>query len=255
MLRIPEFGTNNILVLPSIDSTNTYAHQLLAKGTGEHGMIIQAQHQTAGRGQRGNKWHSAANENLLMSIIINHQGSQLDSQFILNMAVCLALAEAIGRFIGDKKCSVKWSNDIYIDDEKVAGILIENIIKGSQWSHSIIGVGVNINCQFMDHELKSATSIYKQLGQLIDLNLFRNEMINCINEYLIWAKADEQAILQKYNDMLYKRNEPQVFQIGNTLHTKTIGGVNALGQLNLIDGNGMQSFYYGEAKQMIGSLN
>jgi BirA family transcriptional regulator, biotin operon repressor / biotin---[acetyl-CoA-carboxylase] ligase len=255
MLQFASINTNNILLLPSIDSTNTYAHRLLAQQQNLHGTIVQAQYQTAGRGQRGNDWKSNSNHNLLMSIIIDHQGSDLSSQFILNMAICLAIAEGTYRFIQPKKCSVKWSNDIYIDDQKIAGVLIENIIRGSQWTQSIIGIGVNINVDFFDETLLHATSIYQQLGQLIDINMYRNELISCINEYLQWAKADEEGVWKKYNEMLYKRNEMQQFLIGAEMQAWQIRGVQANGELVLGKNGEEQYFSYGMIKQIIGSIN
>jgi BirA family transcriptional regulator, biotin operon repressor / biotin---[acetyl-CoA-carboxylase] ligase len=255
MLKFAEFNTNNILVLPSVDSTNTYAHLLLANGQYQHGMVIQAHYQTSGRGQRGNDWYSDADQNLLMSIIIEHQNSRLESQFVLNMAVCLAIAECVYRFNGNKICSVKWSNDVYIDDHKIAGILIENIIKGANWSHSIIGIGVNINTMFFDDKLTNATSIYKQLGRLIDINMFRNEMIHCINEYLIWAKTDEYTIIEKYNASLYKKNQLQMFTHNQQIINREIKGVNASGQIILGNKNVEEVYNFGEIKQLVGGLN
>jgi BirA family transcriptional regulator, biotin operon repressor / biotin---[acetyl-CoA-carboxylase] ligase len=255
MLQFASIDTNNILLLSSIDSTNTYAHQLLATQTNLHSTIVQALQQTNGRGQRGNRWQSEPNNNLLMSIIIEHQNSSLLSQFILNMAVCLAIAEGTYRFLKGKKCSVKWSNDIYIDDEKVAGVLIENIIRGSQWTQSIIGIGVNVNTVFFDESLKNPTSISKQLGDLIDITMFRNELITCINEYLLWAKQDEEGICKKYNDMLYKVGEKQMFWIADKMEEWTIVGVQVNGEIILQNREVVKLFPYSAVKQIIGSLN
>jgi BirA family transcriptional regulator, biotin operon repressor / biotin---[acetyl-CoA-carboxylase] ligase len=255
MLQFASINSNNILLLSTIDSTNTYAHQLIINQTNLHGTIIQALHQSNGRGQRGNVWKSNANDNLLMSIIIDHQLSDLQSQFILNMAICLAIAEGTFRFMKGKKCTVKWCNDIYIDDEKIAGVLIENIIRGAKWTQSIIGIGVNVNTAFFDESLKNPTSISKQLGAMIDLNVYRNELINCINEYLLWAKHDEEGILKKYNEMLYKIGERQMFLINDKLEEWIILEVMANGQILLGNTKEQKSFSFGFAKQIIGSLN
>jgi BirA family transcriptional regulator, biotin operon repressor / biotin---[acetyl-CoA-carboxylase] ligase len=255
MLQFGSINSNNILLLSSIDSTNTYAHQLLAQQNNLHSTVIQALQQTNGRGQRGNNWQSEPNSNLLMSIIIDHQGSDLYSQFILNMAICLAIAEGTFRFLNEKKCTVKWSNDIYIDDEKVAGVLIENVIRGSQWAQSIIGIGINVNTEFFDSSLKNPTSIAKQLGEKIDMNVYRNELISCINEYLQWAKQDEEGVLKKYNDMLYKVGEKQMFLVADKMEEYKILEVQANGQIVLGNATEQKSFSFGSAKQIIGSLN
>lgn len=255
MLHFEEFDCNNILLLDTIDSTNNYAHQLINKGNHQHGQIVQALHQTAGKGQRGNTWHSLPNDNLLMSIIIDHQGSSIGSQFILNMAISLALAATINKYTLHPACFIKWSNDIYVGDNKIAGILVENIIKGSQWSQSIIGIGVNINATFYHSDLVNPTSLYQQIGKYIDINFIRNLFIESFHQIITIAKKDEEGIIKDYNALLYKRGEKQMFAIGDTLIAKEIVGVNINGEIMLKEGNKIAAFAFGEAKQLIGSLN
>ena len=130
------------MFIKSTNSTNTLLKELLAKGEWREGeRYIRAEYQTAGRGQTGNGWESEEAKNLLCSILISHQNSAFSNQtFYLNVAVSVA----VQRMLGDD-FTIKWPNDIYWCDKKVAGILIENAIIGSEVKYSIAGIGLNVN--------------------------------------------------------------------------------------------------------------
>jgi BirA family transcriptional regulator, biotin operon repressor / biotin---[acetyl-CoA-carboxylase] ligase len=254
MLQFADINCNNILILSTIDSTNNYAQSIVNTTSQHHNTIIQALHQSAGRGQRNNSWHSQADINLMMSIIIEHQQSQLQSQFILNMAICLGIADAIDTVVASKKCSVKWSNDIYINDKKIAGVLIENNIRGSNWTTSIIGIGININQLQFDNNQANATSIFAETGVVTSVDLFRNKLIESINVQLNIAKKNPVDILKNYNAILYKTNEWQLFSTQNNTKKFCIQSVNEMGQLIVNNGQADVAFSYGEIKQIIGDV-
>ncbi len=255
MLQFATIKTNKILLLTTVDSTNTYAAQAIHHGKSEHGMVVQALTQTAGRGQRGAAWQSGNNENLLISYIVEHTNSDLQDQFILNMAVSIAIKTGIQFFVPSSNISVKWSNDVFINDHKVCGILIENIIRGANWTHSIIGVGVNVNTHFYNTDLVNPTSIALHLNGLLDLKMFRNQIINSLNNYLDIAKNDPDYILKQYNKSLYKKGEWQMFTTATGTTNKIINGVHANGQIELQDKHGASLYNYGDATQIIGSTN
>src|SRR5688572_19765009 len=131
---------NNILKLDAVDSTNTYATTLLKNQKPPEGLIIQAFHQTAGRGQMGTNWHSPAGESLTFSVILTPTFLKVDQQFYLNMAVSLGVYEYLTTK-GVAGGLIKWPNDILVQRKKLAGILIENALQGNKIQHSIIGVG------------------------------------------------------------------------------------------------------------------
>jgi BirA family transcriptional regulator, biotin operon repressor / biotin---[acetyl-CoA-carboxylase] ligase len=137
-----------------VDSTNNLANQLLAKGPVEEGVVIRADEQFAGRGQQGHNWESEAGKNLTFSVILKPSFLAPDRQFLLNKLVSLAVVdyiEAASRIshpasrIPHPQISIKWPNDIYAGDRKIAGILIENKIMGSSLETCIAGIGININ--------------------------------------------------------------------------------------------------------------
>lgn len=130
--------------LPSINSTNTYLHRMAAENPVlEPFTAVRADYQTAGRGQVGNTWESACGQNLLMSVYLRPSNLDVHEQFYLSMAVSLAVVDTVRYYVPN--AMVKWPNDIYVGNKKLAGILIENTLCHSQIFHAIVGLGLNVN--------------------------------------------------------------------------------------------------------------
>ena len=132
--------------LDEIDSTNTYLKNL-PRDTNQPYVAVRADYQTAGRGQRGNTWHSARGENLLCSIRHHPTFLRPDQQFILSQLIALAIHDTLSGLLPDanEHLRIKWPNDIYWDDRKLCGILIEYELSGTAIEQAIIGFGVNVN--------------------------------------------------------------------------------------------------------------
>ena len=126
--------------LSEIDSTNNYALNLLSKSTPAEGTTISADFQTHGRGQYGRDWLSESTKNLLSSIILYPDFLPANEQFSLSKAVSLAVRNCINSFLPSKEIRIKWPNDIYCDDKKIAGILIQNLLTGNKINVSVIGI-------------------------------------------------------------------------------------------------------------------
>jgi BirA family biotin operon repressor/biotin-[acetyl-CoA-carboxylase] ligase len=133
----------NIIKLDEVNSTNTA--MALMGDEAVHATVLRAVTQSAGRGQRGNSWESEPGKNLTFSICLRPQHIPARTQFELSMAVSLGVVHALDAFIDPKRVKIKWPNDIYVDDLKIAGILIENSIDGTVIRRSIVGIGLNIN--------------------------------------------------------------------------------------------------------------
>ena len=129
--------------IDSAGSTSTYLAGI-ADGCC-HGTAVMAREQTAGRGQRGNSWEAEPGKNVTMSILLRPEGLEPARQFVISQAVSLAMVEMLDCFIGAEPVSIKWPNDIYVGDSKIAGILIENVISGTEISRTIVGIGLNVN--------------------------------------------------------------------------------------------------------------
>lgn len=132
--------------LDTCASTNS---ELAARGDAPAGTVVATRSQTAGRGQRGNTWESAPGANLTFSLLLRPQMLPAARQFEMSMIVSIAVADVIDAVLADagvvRRAAIKWPNDIYIDDSKVCGILIENTLSGSSIERSIVGVGLNVN--------------------------------------------------------------------------------------------------------------
>jgi BirA family biotin operon repressor/biotin-[acetyl-CoA-carboxylase] ligase len=143
--------TYQIITLGEVTSTNDVA---MHSGDYAHGTIITARRQTAGRGQRGNRWENPQTEgdNLLFSLILEPTHIRAEHQFQISMMAALAASDAV-------HCSVKWPNDLYIGDRKVGGILIEHTLQGEFLTRSVIGIGINVGQRVFDPGLPNPTSI------------------------------------------------------------------------------------------------
>lgn len=131
----------------AIDSTNAYVRKnasgLRAAAGVAGAVVVCAAEQTAGRGQRGNVWQSAAGENLLATIMVRPASLPVASQFALSQAIALAVRETVSRY--GVEASLKWPNDIYAGNRKLAGILVELDYSGPFVEQAVIGVGLNVN--------------------------------------------------------------------------------------------------------------
>lgn len=212
------FFTGKFLIhLPSVDSTNTYAKEHLSKSTPIDGTVILADEQYAGRGQAGNIWQSMPGENLTFSIIYKTDFLPAAAQFGLNMAISLGIRTAVAEIIEQQgrqnmNVSIKWPNDIYIDDKKVAGILIENTISGMYLKHSIIGIGLNVNQQDFA-ELTRATSLRRELDKSMEQISVLKEVLAAIERYFFLLKEGKTALLKSaYISHLYRYNEMAAFE-------------------------------------------
>lgn len=140
-----------------IESTNTFAIDLLSKTNPQHGLCIYTDYQTAGKGQIGRSWHSEAGKNMLASWILHHESLDIADVFYLNMAVSLAINDALNA-CSIKSC-VKWPNDIYVGDKKIAGILIQNVLRNNSVKSSVVGIGLNINQMDFPSQISNPTSM------------------------------------------------------------------------------------------------
>ena len=139
------FIGKKLIHLNEVDSTNTYLKTLCENEILPEGTVVIAESQYAGRGQRSNTWESEPGKNIIMSLIFYPGFLSANRQFLLSQAVALALQEFISNLLPEEKTSIKWPNDIYVGDKKIAGILIESSWMGNQVKNSIVGIGININ--------------------------------------------------------------------------------------------------------------
>lgn len=182
----------------SVESTNDTAREERFS----HADIVVAQAQSAGRGQRGNKWDSCVGENLTFSMVLEPSFLPADKQFLLLQVVALGISDMLKWYGIDAK--IKWTNDIYVGDKKIAGVLIENDICGMNLSRSIVGIGINVNQTIFGRHLPNPTSMALITPDEFDLNQVLNrvaEAIMCRYEQL--EQGNSETLIEEYISRLY----------------------------------------------------
>lgn len=195
-----------MVYLDSTPSTNGAARQLLAEQQVAHGTVVYTHCQTAGRGQRGNTWEAEPGANVTMSMILRPQGVAAAEQFFISECVALAVADVVAQALGynasDEVC-VKWPNDIYVGDRKIAGILIENSLQGSAIESSIAGIGVNVNQRIFVSDAPNPVSLFQLTGRMYNVEQLIEDIADNILNNLQRSPLEVHA---EYKGRLWRRD-------------------------------------------------
>ncbi|WP_033960752.1 biotin--[acetyl-CoA-carboxylase] ligase [Psychroserpens jangbogonensis] len=232
-----------IIKLNAIDSTNSFLRQLSAEESVEDFTVVVADNQTNGRGQMGTQWQSQNAKNLMFSVFKEMSGLSAESHFYLSMAVSLAVFDALKAF-QIKTLKIKWPNDILSEQQKLCGILIENVIKQNQLQSSIIGIGINVN-QTIFNDLPNATSMQLISGKHFDRDQVLQEVLKQLKKYFSILESKSYGDLKlAYENNLFRKDKPSTFKDKEgTLFSGFIRGVDDSGHLKvLIEDDIVKSF-------------
>ena len=218
------------MYIKSTDSTNTLLKHLAAEGNPPE--FIYAGYQTAGRGQTGNSWESEANKNVLCSILLPPN----KNLYFLNIAVSVAIIRLLGG-----QYTIKWPNDIYYNDKKLAGILLENAIVGSEVKYSIAGIGLNVNQTEFVSDAPNPVSLKQITGKEYNIDQWMKDLFEAINSVL---NEPEELIWSEYKTHLYRREGYWPFEDQKGRFEAHIEDVLPTGEIVLRDKNG-QIHQYG----------
>lgn len=229
--------------LDQTPSTNTWAKQHAAELT--HGTVVVTHNQTAGRGQRGNCWEAAPGKNLTFSLFLHPEGVSPAGQFLISEIVALAVVEAVEHALAEAVASdrikVKWPNDIYVDDRKIAGILIEHTLTGSGIGHTIAGIGLNVNQTVFESDAPNPVS----LAMLAHKEFALAPLLAGICSRIAGAfpVADADAVHAEYHRRLWRADgKPHTFALPDgTRFEAIIEKVAPGGQLSLLTSPGAES--------------
>jgi BirA family transcriptional regulator, biotin operon repressor / biotin---[acetyl-CoA-carboxylase] ligase len=222
------FTGQKLIYVPECHSTNSLLNELNDSSQMPEGTVLITDSQTAGRGQRGNKWEAEPGKNLTFSVLLRPGFLEAKDQFRLNMAVSLAIVGSLMPYVPTIK--LKWPNDIFVGDNKIGGILIENQLQGMSLSSSVIGIGLNINQENFSSE--NAASICSISGIVNDLNTVFQRLIECLEgEYLDLRTGKSSKLKTRYLNSLYKFNESQRFESMGESFSGSIFDVDANGRL------------------------
>ncbi|MEO6135881.1 MAG: biotin--[acetyl-CoA-carboxylase] ligase [Ginsengibacter sp.] len=229
------FSSNKILVLQSVGSTNNYAMAMVQKGEAIDGNAVFAIEQQEGKGRRGKTWKANAGENITLSIMVEMQWLPASQQFQLSAAVALACHDFIATHI-PAEIKIKWPNDLFINDSKAGGILIENSIKGPLWQWAVIGLGININQEDFDDYPYPAASFKKITGINYDVLALASQLHTMVLKRIsILKEGDFLKLLEEYNEKLYAKDRMVRLKKENIIFETTIKKVSAFGQLTTTD--------------------
>jgi BirA family biotin operon repressor/biotin-[acetyl-CoA-carboxylase] ligase len=245
------FVGRNLIFLPQTDSTNSYAISLLKNVNIIEGSVICTDHQTGGKGQRGNVWHSEKGKNITASFVLKPDYLNIGEQYLLYQITSLACHDLLAEILLNSQVDlkIKWPNDILANGKKICGILIENLIGGNSISFSVVGIGLNVNQTNFKGE-PNAVSMQILAGK----NFERKEVLELLCSkiemyYLLLKSSKISRINDLYMKKFYGREEWKDFEVKNVKQSLKVKGISEKGLLLLENKEGkLQEFDVKEIK-------
>jgi|AntAceMinimDraft_17_1070374.scaffolds.fasta_scaffold09515_4 BirA family biotin operon repressor/biotin-[acetyl-CoA-carboxylase] ligase len=225
---------HKIIELKSVDSTNKYAIKLLNKSKIEECTIIFANSQYSGKGQENNLWESESHKNLTFSMILYPKFLLPEKQFLLNKIISLAVCDFVKSIVKHNKVSIKWPNDIYIDNKKTAGILIENTISGNIFKNTVIGIGLNINQTIFKSNAPNPVSLKIVTEKDFNIKECLNDLCFFIDKRYMELKNNRYDIIDyDYLNCLYHYKSLEQYKYKKSIIYAKITGIDKFGRLIL----------------------
>ncbi|TKG91146.1 biotin--[acetyl-CoA-carboxylase] ligase [Puteibacter caeruleilacunae] len=233
----------NTIKLDIVDSTNNYANRQLSEKQPVEGTVVLAGFQESGRGQINNYWESEANKNLTFSIVLYPSFLEIMSQFMISKVITLGLTDFLKQHVAE--VAIKWPNDIYVGNKKIAGILVENAIRGGEIASSIVGVGLNINQEVFVSDAPNPISLKLLTGVDYELDSTLQSICDCTDYWYSKLKSGfNEELNQAFHERLYRLGEKAEFKDQQGTFTGVIKGVNAIGQLIIEDEENISKEYH-----------
>ncbi len=225
------FTGKQLIYLPTCPSTNTVAYELLLKNEATEGCVVITDHQTEGRGQRGNTWEAEPDKNITLSVILKPVFVSIPQQFYLTIIVSLAILDTI-QDVAPGIFKIKWPNDVVAGDKKLAGILIQNSISRSNLQHSVVGIGLNVNQKIF--RFPQATSLAKLTNKEFKRVELTEKLLEQLEKRYLELKGNGLERLKfEYLQALYRYQSLHKYQIEGQPIEGQIVGIDATGRLAL----------------------
>ena len=226
-------------------STNALSWEMNREKSLPEGLVIYTDFQSAGKGQPGNAWESSKGMNLLFSVMLHPDRLPMDELFLVSQLVSIAIKKALDEYTTN--ITVKWPNDIYWNDKKLAGILIENSLQGIKIMSVVIGVGLNVNQKIFFSNAPNPVS----LSQITGKRQNRIQLLQqiCQNIMELYYEMDTEKIRKIYAESLYRKSGFYSFEANNETFQAKIKEVQTDGMLELETEKGeLKSFYFKEVQ-------
>lgn len=239
--------TTPFVILSSVESTNNYAMAKLHAGMVDHGFCLLALEQTAGRGQRGKQWLSKPGHNITMSSVFSPEMQAHNRLHTFPFVFSASMALGCYDFIKDfniSGVSIKWPNDLYINDRKAGGILIENTYKGDTWHRSVVGTGININQDEFPEAARQPISLKMITGLQYNIITLGKKLFDyLLNRF----ETTGDATMAEYNSLLYRKGAEVKLKKDNIVFSAVVDHVSESGEL-VTGGRIEQRFKVGEVE-------
>lgn len=253
--------------LQSVDSTNNYALARIHAGLAQDGEAIFAHEQVAGKGQRGKQWTAEKNANIFMSLLVKQPPFPLEQQFRLSVCTAVAVHSFFSTYAGEDT-KIKWPNDLYWQDRKAGGILIESVIGSSasvkketvaeagnekfntQWQWAVVGIGINCNQTVFPGDLRNPVSLKQITGRRFDVMALAKELQSIFHDQLAKTTNNFDELWAYYLDTLYKKNQPVKLKKDSRVFEAVIKTVLPSGQL-LVQHSMEEAFDFGQVEWVI----
>lgn len=231
-----------LIRVDSIPSTNSLMKDLAAQQALPEGTVVLTREQSAGRGQVGTSWESEPGKNLTFSLLLYPDFLPIHSYFLLSEAVALGIKEALSVYLDS--LAVKWPNDLYHKNRKLAGILIENELQGQTIARSVIGIGINVNQETFRSDAVNPISMKQITGVDYDLGELLERIISSVFFYYNELKDGRtESVIQSYHQSLYRREGYHPYQDKEGEFFARIDRVDNSGFLHLTTQGGEQRKY------------
>lgn len=220
----------NMIKLDATASSNDWLKDRFLSGDCSDGDVVWVKNQTKGRGQRDKLWQSEPQKNLTFSLFKLFPKLTAKNSFLINCAVTLGVIEALSEF-AEIDLKIKWPNDILSGNNKIGGVLIENIVKGERILGSIIGVGINVNQEFFEG-LPNASSLFLKTGYEIEIGDVLKRVLKFFEVYFnILTGEDPTRLKVLYEAWLFQKGKPSIFRDEKEKFHGAIKGVTETGLL------------------------
>jgi BirA family biotin operon repressor/biotin-[acetyl-CoA-carboxylase] ligase len=245
---------DQLIQLPSCDSTSNYIANTINDGVLEYGLTVLTFSQTNGRGQRGNGWHCGEGKNIALSFYINNLGVRFPNLFYLNKICSLAVVDFVKKQLPEADVKIKWPNDVLVNERKIAGILVESTFQGAKANY-VCGIGLNVNEENFPEEIRALAASMKQFsGENYALTLAVKDFLEEMNYYHRLLQMGNTAKIDGlYLDYLLGFGELREFEKNGKRFEALINAVSPQGllQLRAYDNTEMELLHPKEVKWIL----
>lgn len=229
------FTGKNLVHLDRVTSTNSVLSELLSNSKPlEEGSVILADEQTQGRGQQGSFWEASPHKNITLSLLYRPEFLTIEMQFYLSIAVSLGISDFLEEVM-QQKSHIKWPNDVYFGNHKIAGILIENTLMNSHLKTSVIGIGINVNQVEFNSDAPNPCSMRSISGKEFSIPELLPMLFHQLEIHYLQLKAGKYEFLKEsYFEKLYRYEADSYYSINGKIKKGEIVDIETSGRLILL---------------------